>query len=192
MRDLQRVTVFCGSSSGADPAFVDAARALGAALADVGAGLVYGGASVGLMGELADAVIAAGGEATGVYPDVFTRDVSHGGLTELRLVADMHERKRLMYELGDGIIALPGGLGTLEEVFEAATWNQIGLHATPHPIALLNVSGYYDGLMGFLRHAVDQGLLQPKHLASISLTATPAEAIDHLRSFRFADVETWS
>jgi uncharacterized protein (TIGR00730 family) len=192
VRDLQRVTVFCGSSSGADPAFVDAARDLGAALADVGAGLVYGGASVGLMGELADAVIAAGGEATGIYPDVFTRDVSHGGLTELRLVADMHERKRLMYELGDGIIALPGGLGTLEEVFEAATWNQIGLHEAPHPIALLNASGYYDGLMRFLEHAVDQGLLKPKHLASISLTATPAEAIAHLRSFRFADVEQWS
>lgn len=192
MRDLQRVTVFCGSSSGADHAFVDAARALGAALADAGAGLVYGGASVGLMGVLADAVIDAGGEATGVYPDVFTRDVSHDGLTELRLVDDMHERKRLMYELGDGIIALPGGLGTLEEVFEAATWNQIGLHEAPHPIALLNVSGYYDGLMGFLRHAVDQGLLKPKHLASITLTDTPAEALEHLRSFRFADAEKWS
>jgi len=184
--------VFCGSSSGADPAFADAARDLGTALARAGAGLVYGGASVGLMGILADAVIGAGGDATGVYPDVFTRDVSHDGLTDLHLVADMHERKRLMYELGDGIIALPGGLGTLEEVFEAATWNQIGLHEAPHPIALLNVSGYYDGLMGFLRHAVDQGLLKARHLASITLTDTPTEALDHLRTFRFVDAEKWS
>ena len=184
--------MFCGSSSGVDPAFADAAHALGAALAEAGIGLVYGGASVGLMGVVADAVIQAGGDATGVYPDVFTRDVSHDGLTELRLVADMHERKRLMYELGDGIVALPGGLGTLEEVFEAATWNQIGLHQEPHPIALLNISGYYDGLMGFLDHAVDQGLLKPRHLASITLTATPAEALHHLRSFRFADAEKWS
>jgi uncharacterized protein (TIGR00730 family) len=142
---LRAVCVFCGSSAPADPCYRDAARALGALVARRGIGLVYGGGSVGLMGELADAALSHGGRVTGVIPaGLFAREVGHTGLTELREVASMHERKQLMYDLSDAFVALPGGLGTLEELAEVATWSQLGLHSKP--VVLLDVDGFWEPL----------------------------------------------
>jgi len=146
---MTRIAVFLGSSAGARPEFVTAAADLGAGLAKAGAGLVYGGASVGMMGALADAALAAGGEVIGVIPGgLFAAEVAHAGLTRLEVVATMHERKARMAELADGFAALPGGLGTLDELFEILTWQQIGLHGKP--VALVDVGGFWDPLAGLL------------------------------------------
>lgn len=154
--------VFSGSSSGRLPTYTAAAEELGTALADRGIGLVYGGASVGLMGSMADAALAAGGEVIGVMPrSLFEREIGHAGLSDLRVVGSMHERKALMAELSDGFIALPGGAGTLEELFEVWTWAQLGHHRKP--CALYNVEGYYDGLAAFLDHTVAEHFVKPVH-----------------------------
>lgn len=164
------VCVFCGSSAGKDPVFADAARALGDALGRRGIRLVYGGASVGLMGVVADAALAAGGEAVGVIPEpLFGKEVAHLGLTRLHRVASMHERKTLMYELSDGFVALPGGMGTLEEIFEILTWAQLGLHQKP--CGFLNVDGYFDPLLAFLDEMAAKGFLKEKHRALIHVAA---------------------
>ena len=159
---MKRLCVFCGSSPGDSPAFAGAAAALGKALAERRITLVYGGGNVGLMGLLADAALRAGGEVIGVIPKALMEwEVGHVGLTELRVVDSMHERKALMAELSDGFAALPGGIGTLEEFFEIWTWAQLGVHHKP--CGLLNVEGYYDPLVAFLDVMVERGFLKPRH-----------------------------
>jgi uncharacterized protein (TIGR00730 family) len=157
-----RICVFCGASPGRDPAFLVAARAAGAGLARRGIGVVYGGGRVGLMGALADAALDAGGEVVGVIPQgLVDRELAHPGLTELRVVATLHERKAVMAELSDAFIALPGGLGTLEELAEVTSWAQLELHAKP--IGLLDVGDYWDPLLAWLDRAVEKGFLAPVH-----------------------------
>jgi uncharacterized protein (TIGR00730 family) len=157
--DLASVCVFCGSNAGADPAYVTTAEAVGRGLAERGIRIVYGGGRVGMMGALADAARDAGGEVVGVMPRALVeREIGHMGLDDLRIVGSMHERKALMVELADAFIALPGGIGTLEELFEVYTWAQLGIHAKP--LGLLDVLGYYAPLAGFLDHAVDQRFLR--------------------------------
>ena len=157
-----RYCVFCGSAPGKDPKFLDAARATGAALAARGIGVVYGGGNVGLMGAVADSALAGGGEVIGVIPvGLVRREVAHRGLTRLDVVDTMHERKTRMHELSDGFLVLPGGYGTLDELFETLTWAQLGIHQKP--TGLLSVSGYFAPLIGFLDGAVAGGLLKPEH-----------------------------
>ncbi|MEO8604663.1 MAG: TIGR00730 family Rossman fold protein [bacterium] len=179
---LQRVCVFCGSSRGADPAFAAAAEALGRALAANGLGLVYGGARVGLMGRLADAALAAGGDVIGVIPrSMVDLEVAHRELPDLRIVASMHERKALMAELSDAFIALPGGLGTLDELFEILTWAQLGLHHKP--VGLLDVSGYFAPLLTFLDGAVRARFVAPSHRAMLLVADTPAALLAACRAY---------
>lgn len=162
MTNLRRICVFCGASPGRDPAFVAAARAVGAGLAGREIGIVYGGGRVGLMGALADAALEAGGEVIGVIPQgLVDRELAHPGLTELRIVASLHERKAVMAELSDAFIALPGGLGTLEELAEVTSWAQLELHAKP--IGLIDVGDYWDPLLAWLDGAVEAGFLAPDH-----------------------------
>jgi uncharacterized protein (TIGR00730 family) len=169
------VCVFCGASSGRDPAYAAAARALGGAIVGRGLGLVYGGGRVGLMGAVADAVLAAGGEVTGVIPtQLVERELAHGGLDDLRVVGSLHERKALMSELADAFVALPGGFGTLDELMEQLTWSQLGLHEKP--IGLLDVAGYWGPLIAFARHATDAGFVREADLRSIAV-ADDAEAL---------------
>lgn len=157
-----RLCVFCGSSSGSKPVYLEMATRLGKALADTGIGLVYGGASVGLMGAVADAALANGGEVIGIIPQALQeKEIAHKGLTDLRVVGSMHERKALMAELSDGFIAMPGGIGTLEELFEVWTWAQLGYHTKP--CALLNVDGFYDGLATFLDNLVEEAFVKSNH-----------------------------
>jgi uncharacterized protein (TIGR00730 family) len=171
-RGLRSVCVFCGARPGGDPVYAVDAAALGAALAGAGLCLVYGGAQVGVMGALADAALSAGGEVVGVIPRHMVRnEVAHEGLTRLHVVASMHERKALMAELADGFVAMPGGLGTLEELAEILTWYQLGLHAKP--VGLLDPRGYFDHLLGFLDHAVDQGFVRPEDRALLLAADEP-------------------
>jgi uncharacterized protein (TIGR00730 family) len=164
--EIESICVYCGSSSGATPEFADAARELGELLASNGIRLVYGGASVGLMGVVADAVLAGGGEVTGVIPrNLFRQEVPHRKLTNLVEVGSMHERKQRMFELADAFVALPGGLGTLEELAEVATWAQLGMHRKP--IATLDVNGYWSSLHAFLRTAADSGLMKEENVSLI-------------------------
>jgi uncharacterized protein (TIGR00730 family) len=172
-----RICVFCGSSPGADPGYLEQAAALGALLAERGIGLVYGGASVGTMGAVADGALAAGGEVIGVIPEHLSRvEISHAGLTELHVVADMHERKAKMAALADGFLALPGGAGTLEELFEVWTWAQLGLHSKP--IGLVDVGGYYRPLWTFVEHMVAEGFVRPEHRDLVLMDADPRVLLD--------------
>lgn len=156
---MNRVCVFAGSSDGARPEYREAAQDLGRALVDRQLGLVYGGARLGLMGVLADAVLAAGGRVTGIIPEhLVAREVAHHGLSELHVVTSMHERKARMAAISDGFIALPGGLGTLEELFEVLTWAQLGLHGKP--CGLLNVRGYFDGLLAHIDRSIAEGFVR--------------------------------
>ncbi len=174
---MKRVCVYCGSRPGKRPEYIDAARALATEMRERGIGLVYGGASVGVMGQLADAILAAGGEAVGIMPQsLIEREIAHPGLTDLEVVGSMHERKALMAELADGFIALPGGLGTLEELFESLTWAQLGFHAKP--CALLNTCGYYDRLAAFLDHALAEQFVTPAHRALLYVDAQPARILE--------------
>jgi uncharacterized protein (TIGR00730 family) len=167
--------VYCGASTGSDPVYAEAATALANALAARGLRVVYGGAHVGLMGLIADTALAAGAEVVGVIPRVLVDwEVAHSGLTELHVVEDMHERKAKMAELADAFVALPGGIGTLEELIEIYTWSYLGIH--DKPFALLNTAGYYDGFTAFLDHAVGQGFLRPE-VRSRLLVADDAEAL---------------
>ena len=187
---LRAVCVFCGSSAPADPRYRDAARALGALVARRGVGLVYGGGSVGLMGELADSALGHGGRVIGVIPvGLFTREVGHTGLTELHEVASMHERKQLMYDLSDAFVALPGGLGTLEELAEAATWSHLGLHSKP--VALLDVDGFWGPLVTLLDRMVGIGLLKPTSRDLIQLARSAEEALSLLTAAKPAHPEKW-
>lgn len=187
---IHRICVFCGSNTGADGVYVDAARALGRLLAREGVGLVYGGGSVGLMGELADAVLAAGGEVTGVIPHaLWAREVGHRGLTDLHIVETMHERKAMMSDLADAFIALPGGLGTFEEIFEIWTWAQLGLHSKP--LGFLDVNGYFAPLMQFLDRAVRERFVRTEHRA-IAIVESDAETLlRRFDSWQSPKVEKW-
>jgi uncharacterized protein (TIGR00730 family) len=172
----RRVAVYCGSADGSDPAYLAEARALGAALAASGLGLVYGGACVGLMGAVADAALAGGADVVGVLPAVlFDREIGHTGLNKLERVATMHERKARMVELADAFLILPGGYGTLEEMLEAVTWAQLGLHAKP--VILINTAGYWDGLLQFLDTAVEAGFLKAKNRGLLRVAANGVEAV---------------
>lgn len=176
---MRSVAVYCGSASGTNPAYQRAAAELGKQLALAGCTVVYGGSNAGLMGTVADAALAAGGQVVGVIPDgLFEHEVAHLGLTELHLVRSMHERKSLMNDLVEGCVALPGGIGTLDELVEMYTWNQLGIHHKP--CALLNIEGYYDSLLAFLRHAADQGLLQRRQLERLLVASTVAELLPQL------------
>jgi len=173
---IHRVCVFCGSSSGAVPDFAELAERLGALLAARRLGLVYGGASVGLMGRLAGAALAAGGEVIGVIPrSLVEMEVAHTGLSELRVVGTMHERKALMADLADAFIALPGGIGTLDELFEVLTWAQLGLHTKP--VGLLDCAHYFAALLAFLDRAVSARFVQPVHRAMLLVDEDPARLL---------------
>src|SRR5918999_1309046 len=179
---VRRLCVFCGSSPGARPAYGEAAEELGRLLAAEGIGLVYGGGKVGLMGRLADAVLAEGGEITGVMPEALVaKEIGHPALDDLRVVESMHERKALMADLADAFVALPGGLGTVEELFEVYTWAQLGLHRKP--CALLDVDGYYAGIASFLEHAVNERFLSEDHRAMLIVEREPRALIERLRRF---------
>ena len=185
-----RICVYAGSNPGTNPAYAEATAELARLLASRDIGVVYGGGKVGLMGILADAALAAGGEVIGVIPqDLMDREIGHAGLTELHVVGSMHERKALMAELSDGFVALPGGAGTLEELIEVYTWSQLGLHAKP--MGVLNVCGYYDGLAALLDHAVQEGFLRAQHRAALHSAATPAELLDRFVGWRPATVGKW-
>ena len=161
---MKAIAVYCGASHGVSPAYGEAARALGRGLVERNIALVYGGGNVGLMGVIADEVLRLGGEVTGVIPTALVeREVGHAGLTRQFVVKDMHERKAMMASLSDGFIAMPGGMGTLEELFEMLTWSQLGIHSKP--VGLLNVNGFYDGLVNFMRHLQGEGFVQARHAA---------------------------
>ena len=185
-----RLCVFCGSSTGLDPAFASAARTLATGLAARGIEVVYGGGNVGLMGIVADAALAAGGRVIGVIPHALvTRELAHQGLSEIHVVDSMHERKALMSSLSDGFIALPGGFGTLEEFCEAVTWTQLGVHAKP--CGLLNVAGFYDGLLAFLEHALEEEFLRPTHREIVVSDADPIRLIDRLIAWQPPLIAKW-
>jgi len=174
--------VFCGSSAGQGERYLEAARNLGRVLAEQGIGLVYGGASVGTMGAVADAALAAGGEVVGVIPrGLVDRELAHHGLTELHVVADMHERKARMASFADAFIALPGGAGTLEELFEVWTWGQLRIHTKP--LALLDVDGYYQSLLRFVDHAVDQGFVRPEHRDMLIVETDPYQVLKRFAEY---------
>ena len=187
---MPRICVFTGSSEGRKPSYRLAAEHLGRTLVERGFGLVYGGARVGLMGAVADAVLAAGGEVIGVIPEALVaREVAHTGLTELRVVASMHERKALMAELSDGFIAMPGGWGTLKELFEVLTWAQLGLHRKP--CGLLNVDGYFDPLLAFVRHAEDEGFVRPEFERLLPVAETAVGLLEQFAAYEPPHVRKW-
>ncbi|MGZ4810787.1 MAG: LOG family protein [Thermoanaerobaculia bacterium] len=187
---MQRVCVFCGSNRGGRAGYVTATRELAAVLVQRGISLVYGGGKVGLMGALADEVLRLGGQVTGVIPrQLVEREVGHTGLTDLRVVETMHERKALMADLADGFIALPGGLGTMEEIFEVWTWAQLGMHRKP--IAFLDVGGYYQLLIEFLDQAAREGFVRRQHRAIAIVDTDPAALLDKMRAYNPPTVEKW-
>jgi len=186
-----RICVFCGSSVGARPAYRLAAERLGGLLAARGIGLVYGGGGIGLMGVIADAVLAAGGEAIGVIPEgLQRREVGHSGLTRLHVVESMHQRKAMMADLSDAFIALPGGFGTLEELAEIVTWSQLGIQVKP--CGLLNIEGYWDGLLAFLDHAIAERFIRPENRELIVVASNEAEMLEQIVSWQAPpQVEKW-
>lgn len=188
---MKRVCVFCGSNPGLNPAYAAAARELGGAIAARGLGLVYGGGHVGLMGIVADAAMRAGAEVTGIIPEtLMKRELGHGAITELRVVATMHERKAMMADMADGFIVLPGGIGTLEEAVEAFTWTQLGIH--DKGLVFLNTAQYWDRLGTVFDHMVAEGFLHPKHRDMVTLAATPEATLDALEEFSPVAVEKWA
>jgi len=187
---MQRICVYCGSSPGRQDIYRAAARDLGATLVRHGLGLVYGGASVGVMGALADAVLTAGGEVVGVIPEpLAVREIAHPGLTRQHVVKSMHERKALMAELSDGFVALPGGWGTLEEIFEILTWAQLGFHQKP--CGLLNIGGYFDGLFTFLEHTVTEQFVRPEYRAMLILEDMPERLLERFARYQAPTVRKW-
>jgi uncharacterized protein (TIGR00730 family) len=187
---LSSICVFCGSNAGADPAYLEAAEAVGRALAQRGVGVVYGGGKVGMMGAVADAARAAGGEVIGVIPQaIFDLEIGHTGLDDLRVVGSMHERKALMAELSDAFIALPGGIGTLEELFEVYTWAQLGIHAKP--LGLLDVVGYYQPLVAFLDHAVQERFLRRKTRTLLAVSDDLDDLIAAFETWEPVSVHKW-
>ena len=177
------ICVYCGSRHGTRPVYTEAARALGTAIGSRGWQLVYGGGKVGLMGEVADATLAAGGRVVGVIPEsLVRREVQHRGLDELHVVPTMHVRKQMMAERADVFLAMPGGIGTLEELYEVWTWRQLGYHQ--HPIGLLNAVGYYDALLRFMQHSVDEGFLSADQQAAVMVDTDAVLLLDRLVAAR--------
>jgi uncharacterized protein (TIGR00730 family) len=188
---MERVLVFCGSSPGGRPDYVQAATALGEVLAARHLGLVYGGAQVGMMGAVADAVLAGGGEVIGVIPRTLVeREVAHTGLSDLRVVETMHERKALMESLADGVVALPGGFGTLDELFEILTWAQLGLHTKP--VGLINVAGYWEQLMHFIDHVVQERFLRSEQRDALLIADTAAGLLEQMAAYQPVTLDKWS
>ncbi|HLM69142.1 MAG TPA: TIGR00730 family Rossman fold protein [Longimicrobium sp.] len=187
---MKRICVFCGSSPGSRPEYAEAARQMGRTLAEGGLGLVYGGGRVGLMGVVADAVMQAGGEVIGVIPDaLMRREVGHGGVTDLRVVGSMHERKAMMADLSDAFVAMPGGYGTFEEFCEVITWSQLGIH--PKPCGLLNVAGFYAPLLAMFDHALAEGFVRAQHRGLVLEDTTPAGLLEKMRAFTPPSTEKW-
>jgi uncharacterized protein (TIGR00730 family) len=187
---MKRVCIYCGSSIGNQPIYREMAEAMGALLARRGIGLVYGGGNVGLMGVVADAALAGGGEVIGVIPhSLANREIAHAGVTDLRVVDSMHTRKALMAELSDAFIAMPGGVGTFEEFFEAVTWTQLGVHRKP--CGLLNVGGFYAPLAAFIDQAVTEGFIKPTHRAMIVVDDDPERLLNSLATVEIPDVPKW-
>ncbi|WP_414581313.1 TIGR00730 family Rossman fold protein [Scytonema sp. PCC 10023] len=187
---MKYVCVFCGSSMGVQPAYQQAALAMGEALARRKLGLVYGGGNVGLMGTIADATLAAGGEVIGVIPDfMVAKEIAHTGLTQLHIVNSMHERKTMMAQLSDAFVALPGGYGTLEEFCEVLTWAQLGLHQKP--FGLLNINGYYSPLLKFFDQAVTEEFLRPINRSLVLEAAEPENLLDLLANYQPQYVDKW-
>jgi len=187
---MRSICVFCGSSSGAQSVYADAAREMGRTLAERRLRVVYGGGHVGLMGVLADAAMAAGGDVIGVITEgLQLREVGHKGLADLRVVPSMHERKALMASLSDAFIALPGGAGTLDELFEAWTWTQLGIHRKP--IGVLNTAGYYDPLLTFLSRAVAERFIRADDLAAVVVEPGPAPLLDRLATVTLPELDKW-
>ena len=187
---VKRVCVFCGSSVGARAVYAEAAREMGRLIASKGIALVYGGGNVGLMGVIADAALEAGGEVVGVIPRALAdREIAHTGLTTLHIVDSMHTRKAMMAELSDAFIAMPGGVGTFEELFEAVTWTQLGLHRKP--CGLLNVDGFYTPLERFIDQAVTEGFIRPVHRTAIVVDDNPDRLLETLSTIDLPNVPKW-
>ncbi|MFZ6724607.1 TIGR00730 family Rossman fold protein [Undibacterium sp. MH2W] len=187
---MKSLCVYCGASPGHSPAYTIAAKQLAVTLINQDIALVYGGGNVGLMGVIADEVLALGGKVTGVIPQaLMDKEVGHTGLTQLHIVDNMHQRKALMAELSDGFIAMPGGIGTLEELFEVMTWAQLGFHQKP--IGLLNVSGFYDGLLHFLDHTRQQGFLRASHLDILLSSPEPNDLLQQLKTYLPVTTRKW-
>jgi uncharacterized protein (TIGR00730 family) len=187
---VKRLCVFCASSYGNRPVYMQAAQEIGRTLAQRGIGVVYGGGNVGLMGVVADAALEAGGEVIGVIPKALADvEIAHAGLTQLHIVGSMHERKALMADLSDGFIALPGGFGTLEEFAEVLTWSQLGLHQKP--CGLLNVAGYYDSLIAFFNHAIEEKLLKPENRSLVLDSHDCEDLLNQLKTFQPRAVPKW-
>lgn len=187
---MRTLCVYCGAAAGVRPAYGEAAVALADALAERGMGLVYGGGSVGIMGILADAALARGVPVTGVIPrHLHDLEVGHNGLTAMHIVGTMHERKALLAQLSDGFLTLPGGLGSMEELFEAYTWGQLGLH--PKPVGLLNVAGYYDPLLAFLDHTVAEGFVRPLHRGFLLSGAAVNPLLDAMAAWKAPPGVRW-
>ena len=190
MPELSSLCVFCGSNGGAQPAYLEAAEAVGRGLAQRGVRVVYGGGKVGMMGAVADAARAAGGEVVGIIPQaIFDLEIGHTGLDDLRVVGSMHERKALMAELSDAFIALPGGIGTLEELFEVYTWAQLGIHAKP--LGLIDVAGYYQPLVDFLDHAVQERFLRPQTRTLLAVSESLDDLLARLEASEPVTVHKW-
>jgi uncharacterized protein (TIGR00730 family) len=188
---MKRVLVFCGSSAGRLPDYSEATDELGRLLAGRGLEIVYGGANVGLMGVLADAALDAGGTVTGVIPSrLVEHEIAHAGLTKLHVVGTMHERKALMAELSDAVIALPGGTGTLDELFELFTWSQLGLHHKP--LGVFDIAGYWRPLLTFLEHAVTEGFIRAEHLDELLVERSAPALVERLASYRHRAQDKWS
>jgi len=190
MTEIKRLAVFCGSNPGARPEYVEGARALGRLLCERGIGVVYGGSSVGMMAALADAVLDDLGDIIGVIPKMLVeREVAHRTLTDLRIVDSMHERKALIAELSDGFVALPGGIGTLEEFFEIWTWAQLGVHQKP--CGLLNIAGYFDPLLRFLDRAVEEKFVRNVHRSMVVVESEPQHLLERFESYQPPNVVKW-
>ena len=188
---MNRICIYCGSSLGAGDVYIEAAKDLAGLLVSSHIGLVYGGATGGLMGVLADAVLDAGGHVSGVIPQALRdKEIAHQGLTELHVVKSMHERKSLMAVLADGFVAMPGGFGTLEEIVEVLTWGQLQFHSKP--CGLLNVAGFFDDFLAFLDHAQDRGFLRPQHRDMLLVADTPAELLDRFEHYEAPMIGKWS
>lgn len=187
---IRRICVYCGSSPGKNPAYALAAAHLAEEMRRRDIGLVYGGAAVGVMGAVANAMLEAGGEAIGIIPkSLAVKELAHGNLTELHVVASMHERKAMMAELADGFIALPGGWGTLEEIFEILTWAQLGFH--DKPCGLLNIDGYYDGLIGFLENTFEQGFVNQLFRPMLMTAEDPSSLLSQFANYKAPKVQKW-
>ena len=186
---MKRICVYCGSSSGSRSEYLETATCLGQCLADRGIGIVYGGAEVGLMGAVASSAIERGGEVIGVIPELFAEKVKHNKLSQLHIVPTMHDRKKKMFDLSDGFIALPGGIGTIEEVFEILAWAQLGYHEKP--CGILNVCGYFDSIIEFLEHSVNQHFLKQAHREMIMFDENANSMLEQFESYKAPAEPKW-